>query len=229
VPNKTPTDIPDVVAVMLRGLKKKPGGGYLFCIGGHEFETDWSAHCRCPLCKMETDAVMREEDRVAALDDDERWTHELEQQRPEVARIGLLNFAHERLLEFIDESDVWEPGAAQHELARLLCQLAFLGSPKEATVFAFFAAMLFPSGNGYWKLKLTPRKGRKRKKTTLEQQQMARVYGGWVFRGLKEKRHASPSKTARGLLAAQFKMTDEEMRANIERGQGKRGRKRNRQ
>jgi hypothetical protein len=87
------------------------------------------------------------------------------------------------------------------------------------------ADMLDPAGDSYWRLDLE-RRGRGARP------QMGQIaLGSLAFEydrrleELKEERRASPAKTARGELAAKYQMTDEQIRALIERQQGKRQRR----
>jgi hypothetical protein len=94
-------------------------------------------------------------------------------------------------------------------------------SQDNSDLLALLADMLDPAGKTTWRLKLQRRPGRPSRLT------QADAVGLWLeyedrLQELESENRASPAKTARGELAAEYKMTDEEVRAIIDRVQGKR-------
>ena len=93
-------------------------------------------------------------------------------------------------------------------------------------ICALFADMLDPASKTEWRLDLRRRRaGSPRKLCTGAVDYLCNRYKRRVD-GLREAGQAAPVKTALGELAADYEMTDKEMRAIIERAQGKRRRPR---
>ena len=93
-------------------------------------------------------------------------------------------------------------------------------------ICALFADMLDPASKTEWRLDLRRRRaGSPRKLCTGAVDSLCNRYKRRVD-GLREAGRAAPVKTALGELAADYEMTDKEMRAIIERAQGKRRRPR---
>jgi hypothetical protein len=89
-------------------------------------------------------------------------------------------------------------------------------------ISAFVAEMLDPASKMEWRLDLRRRR-RPSKMSTDELHYLCFKYESRVD-DLKEAGRAAPAKTALGELAAEYKMKDGELRAIIERAQGKRRR-----
>jgi len=90
---------------------------------------------------------------------------------------------------------------------------------------ALLADMLDAAGKSSWRLKLCRRRsGNPGRLSDLDRMSLFNAYESLVEAYRAEKR-ASPIKTARGELAKKWGMTDEEIRALIARGQGKKKRK----
>jgi hypothetical protein len=99
------------------------------------------------------------------------------------------------------------------------------GSVGHGDLQELLADMLDPAKKTPWRLDLRRRRGNPGKLSNDDLQYLCFSYEQRVDE-LKSAGRASPVKTARGELAAEYKMTDEEIRAIIDRAQGKRVRKR---
>jgi hypothetical protein len=195
-----------VFEVFSHGLVPHFGGKWFFHIGGHKFETGVTTPHHC----QETESILFDfsPDGQLAL---KSYKKDEKIEPLEHARVALANF--------VRGCDGLRAVKAQQVLLRILLN-------QRAEAFNILADMIDPGGKSYWRLELRRRRGRSRKISTEDQQLLACMYR-WILNGLKAKNRASPAKTARGLLAAKLNMTDEEIRANIERGQGRRRRKGN--
>jgi hypothetical protein len=81
--------------------------------------------------------------------------------------------------------------------------------------------MIDPVGKSYWRLELRQRdRAPPRQTTSMVAEWLIDQYD-YRLEQLRNEKRASPAKTARGELAAQFKMTDEQIRAIIRRGRGR--------
>jgi hypothetical protein len=119
-----------------------------------------------------------------------------------------------------DQYDNERPEIVRDHLMRELRRLS--ECPND--ISAFVAEMLDPaSKKTEWRLDLRRRRPGNRKMSTEELQYLCFRYESRVD-DLKEAGRAAPAKTALGELAAEYKTTDGEIRAIIERAQGKRRR-----
>ena len=100
------------------------------------------------------------------------------------------------------------------------------GSKWRGDLPELLADMLDPAGKTSWRLELRRRhRGHPGRLSDIERYHLCLEYE-WRLIELRYEKRASPAKTARGELAARYKMTDEEIRSIIKREEGKRGRKR---
>jgi hypothetical protein len=130
--------------------------------------------------------------------------------------------ADKPLLDFGREFDSGGEKEARMAEAYLLALLRAIGT--EAS--NMMADMIDPTGESYWRLKLQKRhRGKPRQMSSAETEYLVTNYVNRL-KELKERGRASPAKTARGDVAKRYKMTDEEVRAIVDRAQGKRVRKR---
>jgi hypothetical protein len=115
-----------------------------------------------------------------------------------------------------DECGNERPEVVRDQLVDMLRENSWIS----LDLLALLADLLDPAGKTTWQLKLSRRRGRPRRLSMFE------AVGLWAdyerrLQELKNENRASPAKTARGELAAQHKMTDEEVRAIIDRVLGK--------
>ena len=119
-------------------------------------------------------------------------------------------------------NDNRRPEFVRDHLVRLLRRMS--ADPDD--ICALIADMLDPASKTEWRLDLRRRRaGSPRKLCTGAVESLCNRYKRRVD-GLREAGQAAPVKTALGELAAEYEMTDNDMRAIIERGQGKRRRPR---
>jgi hypothetical protein len=99
------------------------------------------------------------------------------------------------------------------------------GSHWSQDLLALLADMLDPAGKTSWRLQLRRRRsGNPGRLSDLDRMILCREYES-ILEKLRAEKRASPIKTARGELAKKWGMTDEEIRAQIARGQGRKKRK----
>jgi hypothetical protein len=121
-----------------------------------------------------------------------------------------------------DQYDNERPEIVRDRLVRRLRQW----SEYPDDISALIAEMLDPASKTEWRLDLRrPRPGNPGRLPTEELHILCFKYQSRVD-DLKKRGRAAPAKTALGELATQYEMTDGELRAIIERAQGKRRRKR---
>ena len=119
-------------------------------------------------------------------------------------------------------NDNHRPEFVRDHLVQLLRRMS--ADPDD--ICALIADMLDPASKTEWQLDLRRRRaGSPRKLCTGAVKSLCNRYKRRVD-GLREAGRAAPVKTALGELAAEYEMTDKEMRAIIERAQGKRRRAR---
>ena len=165
--------------------------------------------CYCPLCSEERG------------EPDEAYWRELElafADMPETPEMVSWAIHMDHILS--DYSNC-EPEVVRPKLIDL-----FRGASRQCNdLFEALAEMLDPAGKSTWKLELCRRRrGRPGRLSELDSIRLAVEYGARLEE-LKDQNRASPAKTARGELAERYKMTDEEIRAIIERRGGKRKRR----
>jgi hypothetical protein len=167
--------------------------------------------------------------RNATQDEDEqlRAPREEEEAAEDAAlerRLGDAEILGEALSDFGSSWDVGGAEAADRAEAHLLKMLRM----QDTEAFNMVADMIDPAGESYWRLEFRRRaKGAPRKHSSADATFLALLYGLLKKKFTAEGR-ASPAKTARGELAAEYKMTDEQVRAIIDREKGKRLRRRGR-
>jgi hypothetical protein len=116
----------------------------------------------------------------------------------------------------LDVNDDMESEVAQEHLIGHFRRL-------DLDLFDILADMIDPAGNTTWRLELKRRRPGKPKRS--------RDFANFLrwnyeerLEELTEEQHPTPAKTALGELAAQFEIPDGQLRALIERSQGKRRR-----
>jgi hypothetical protein len=161
--------------------------------------------CCCPLCSEE-----RQEPSEAY------WQERYRQEKERVDRVCLSpeEIWGFDLIEFARKYDAGEPEKAQAAL------LDILRRQKLSSLDAI-ANMIDPAGKSYWRLELKQRnRAPPRQTTSMEAEWLIDEYD-FRLEELRREKRASPAKIARGELAAEFKMTDEQLRAIIRRGRGR--------
>jgi hypothetical protein len=125
-------------------------------------------------------------------------------------------------MRLIDFARMYDAGEREQAQAALLYELR----RQKTWSLDAIADMIDPAGKSYWKLELKQRRRGTPRRLSSDDTEV--LIGQYEYRlaELQNERRASPVKTARGELAAEYKMTDEEIRAIIDRAQGKKVRKR---
>jgi hypothetical protein len=166
--------------------------------------------CDCPHCS-----------RARELDEAERWVsaRDLEawSKLPETLYLAKCI----RVITFYN-NDNQRPEFVRDHLVKLLRRM----SDDPDDICSLIADLLDPASKTEWRLDLRRRRaGSPRKLCTGAVDSLCNRYKRRVDR-LREAGRAAPVKTALGELAAEYEMTDNEMRAILERAQGKRRRPR---
>jgi hypothetical protein len=169
--------------------------------------------CQCALCADE-----RGEPNEAHWRQQEREWKEFQRDNPDPPEMWLLgNYARMVLDRYSND----KASVVRDELIDF-----FRRGTDGDDLLSVLADMLDPTAKTMWRLDFKRRhRGNPGKLSNDELQYLCFQYEQRVEE-LTNTRRASPAKTARGELAAEYKMTDEEIRAIIERAQGKRVRKR---
>ena len=165
--------------------------------------------CDCPHCS-----------RARELDEAERWIsgRDLEAWSKLPETLYLAKCIRQVFYNYDDH----RPEFVRDHLVRLCRRM----SDDPDDICALIADMLDPASKTEWRLDLRRRRaGSPRKLCTGAVDSLCNRYKRRVD-GLREAGRAAPVKTALGELAAEYEMTDKELRAIMERAQGKRRRPR---
>ena len=163
--------------------------------------------CKCALCAHERGEP-----------DESQWFWEkryVEEQTDNVLRRGM------QLENILNACSNFDPDT----LCDLLIEYLWEWQRRPGDIYAVLADMLdSEEGESPWKLELRRRhRGPPERLSNIERSKLFLEYHDRL-KELQAQNHASPAKTARGELAVKYQMTDEEIRAIIDRIEGKRKR-----
>jgi hypothetical protein len=186
-------------------------------------EIRFEAYCSCALCSSERGRLATDWEK---MNEEERW--ELSRTEAQIDP-GDIAWWGDVIKDVISDNSNDPPkilcAKLVEELRNDLLPYKVRASRSPGDLRLVLADLLDPLGNTTWRLELRRRRrGRKERLSESDRESLTGYYLANVDR-LKADKRASAKKTVRAQIAKDWGMTDEEVRAIVERVQGKRKRK----